>query len=82
MTDTAPQALAGKLSEARRIYLARPLTDPESIHLALARFKFMGRHLRKRIRKHQRRVGPLIKRLDTASDALRSYLMSNSEGKE
>lgn len=42
------------------------MTERERVKDALARYRFMSRHLRKRMRKFNRRVGPLIKRIERA----------------
>lgn len=43
------------------------MTTREDIQLAMDRFHYSGRHLRKRIRKFQRRVGPVIRQLERAT---------------
>ena len=41
------------------------------------RFKFQHRHFMKRIRKFQRRVGPLIRRIERARATLQSISTGN-----
>ena len=47
------------------------LTDQASIKTRLERFKFAGRHLRKRARKLVRRNASLIRRLEAAITSLK-----------
>lgn len=46
--------------------------DRESSDLAVAKFRYLQRHLRKKVRKFQRRVDPLIKRINRAIERLAS----------
>ena len=83
MTDTAPQALAeiaGKLTEAQRDIIRRAPIGGEWFSVSWEGWKGLIWHLQRKGLAFPREPGWQV--LSPLGLALRSYLMSNSEGKE